>query len=773
MQRLTQTRKFQEANGFHLGVQSGIDPLLVPDGQVRWAVNAVCKGGIWQTRPGFKTALSLSVQGFAQISNWWVANGFEAPRPQFLCTFQPTGGDQYLVFGLSGSIWTCKILTNHTLAAPVRLASINFDPAAEQLFWCRAVQSQQIINNEVVTQAPKNVLIIQDGSSRACYWDGTNAASLNPTQKWNQDAEGNTLFSDGYNQTPIGRMMAWSGNRLWVAAGSQVFASDVNNPLGFTEQITLVNVPVVNFPAEVTAVYDRGTSGTSRSQVMVFTDNQVWTLHSGVQAREQWKTTTDWQAKIFDGVGCIAPKSVVSHRGLLHWYSADGIVSFDGSGTITSTQALPPRDAALVASKVVMIDKRQKICAGVRDSYVAFSVPAGKPAYGHVLNGQTQVLDTDVIAGTNTSAWQGIWTGINPVEWCTVRHNTQDLTYALSLDDDGNVRIWEAFQGSRADNGQEIPWMVETRAHRLTESLFVNDKVSHIACNVAEVLGNLKVEGHWRGMRGQYHKVLDTWVTATPGSILAPSSTLTPLINFTPSYSCRKQGRILKSEDVRGVQEDTDASGVEGPYTDAVTPYVQVLWRFLGRGALRAYRIASDVWPDNTEGEVAEPETGLRVVPADSSVDPWREEQATRPDYDLVEELRAAAFVATDMTYSEEEYAAPPVDDYSAGYEDDITTSLNDITFTTFVDGEVEIDAEFYAPPGGTPSVKVTAVRGNSANNEYAFTPYASSEASLFTAFFTGPAALPTTLTSLVNPVYLWRKDYGLTVGAVVDWFAG
>ena len=682
-QRATATRQYSGVQGFPGGVNSGVDPLLLSDNQVRWAINAVCKGGIWQTRPGFKTRATLST-GFAQISNWWISAGKPGIWPQFMCYFSPRVGTDYLVFGLSGSVWFCSIASDRTLSAPTLIPGLNFNPDVEQMFWAVTTKSADLVDGVVQPVAAKKYLILQDGVSRACYWDGINAGQLNPEQRWTQDTEGNLIYAAGYNQTPIGKYMAWSGNRLWVSNGTQVFASDLNDPLNFTEQITFVNVPVVNFPDEVTGLFDRGTSGTSRSQLLVFTTNSVWAVASGVQARTDWRSTADWQAKIFTGTGCLAHKSIIAHRGLLYWYGADGIVRFDGSGTVNSTQALPPVDTELVQSKVSVVQsKRGLINAGSLDSYMAMSVPAGKPAAGRVVCGQTQVLDADVLAGSNLRAWQGIWTGINPVEWATVQRQGQNICYALSYDDDGVVRIWEAFRGSRSDNGYQIPWSIETKAHMVSQDLFANHKIAHIATALSELQGNVAVRGYWRGIRGQYHSVLDTLVTATPGSVLIPDLDFTPIVNSTEHYSCRKQVRTLRSEDIRGPQTDTDASGVEGPYTDSVSPSFQLLFRMLGSGAIRAYRIAHELWPDNTEGEVVNPEAGLNILPASLGIDPWHKDSEL-PTYVLADQVPAAAFAATDMTYEEEEYASPPVDDFSAGYAELGTNPVDQLYFNFF-----------------------------------------------------------------------------------------
>jgi hypothetical protein len=49
-QNVPNTRTFKDVIGLTDGVNSYLDPQFLKDSEVRWAENAVNKGGIWQTR---------------------------------------------------------------------------------------------------------------------------------------------------------------------------------------------------------------------------------------------------------------------------------------------------------------------------------------------------------------------------------------------------------------------------------------------------------------------------------------------------------------------------------------------------------------------------------------------------------------------------------------------------------------------------------------------------------------------------------------------------
>ena len=239
-----------EKGNWPIGVDSASNPLLDIPGRVRWAENAVNKGGVWQTRPGFKTRSVFNL----------VTDGGRV-NPQGFDWFIPTNDSAWLVWAVSGYVWAAKLKTDGSFGPTQQLANVAFNVNAQQVVFCRALQTQTVLNGVVVPTVARNVLIMQDGGSRACYWDGTNSGTLNPQKSVTVNAGGNTLFNAGYNETRIGLWMAWSGNRLFVSNGSQVYASDIGDPLHFTEELTLTSVPSINLPTTVTGMIDRGTSG--------------------------------------------------------------------------------------------------------------------------------------------------------------------------------------------------------------------------------------------------------------------------------------------------------------------------------------------------------------------------------------------------------------------------------------------------------------------------------------------------------------------------------
>jgi hypothetical protein len=626
--------------GWPSGVDSFSHPLYINELQLRWGENMVVQGGFAQARYGYKSRLTFDInQGYANA--WWQANFGPIVHPQMLERFQPNNGVEQLVFAISGSVFFSSVNNDGSLSAPTLIPGFQFNRLADQLTGTPCTQSASIIGGKYANNIqPRNLLIIQDGASRAGIWDGNVGVHANPEKRIMIASDDGTLYPEGWNQTRIGLWSAWSGNRLWIADGKNVYASDLNDPTHFTEELSLQSAPVFTFTEIVTGMIDRGTSGTTRSQVVVFTSNTTETLWSGIQNRlpsdlgQGWAFTPDFRTKIFDSVGCVAGKSVVVHRGLLYWKSRGGIVMFDSTQTVNSSQNLPPIDQEMAYSKIRVAPSAEGMdltCSGKFGSYVWWSAPVGRVINGRRYCGHTQVLDRQTTTvrslGTGgafsagTTGWQGVWTGILPVDWANVIIGGQERSYALSLDSSGTVRIWEAFQSNRADNGHPIPWFMETRVHPVQPSIFEYGTFRHFRLLMDQIGGKVDVVGMWRGLKGTYHEQLTTTINATPGSILLPLPQYTPITNTTVHESFSLQGRTVISRNLLGNQAECNARGVESSHSDASDHAFGLAIRVVGRAAISGYLIAVDSEPENSEGEgrntnaTGIDESGFNIVP--------------------------------------------------------------------------------------------------------------------------------------------------------------
>jgi hypothetical protein len=665
--------------GFVDGVDSYSDPKMVKTTQARWLENAVTRGAVIQTRPGFYTRFKFDITDNGPFKDWWTSIGSPPLHPQMLQYFQPSLGGDQMVFCISGSVWVANINADGSLQKPFMVSPDAFSTYSVRVVGCFCIQTGTIVNGiQANNIAPRNLLMMQDGVNAACSWDGTGFQSFNPTKRITTDSGGNTLFPASYNETIIGLWMAWSGNRLAVSQGPLIRFSDLGDPTHFTEEMYQNSGGAWTLTQDCIGMIDRGISGTTNSQLIVGTRDNIWAFATGTIQRlptstaAGWIGTANFQTKMFSGVGCVAGKSFIVHRGLLYWMSADGIVVFDSTGTVFTTQNLPPIDQEMDYSKRKMAGDLSGVCAGIRDSYVFWGVPVGPVSNGRPYNGHIQVLDrqTTVVhtLGLNgpytygTIGWQGVWTGIRPVEWATADINGINRPYALSMDQDGVIRIWEAFQGNRADNGHPIPWTFETRAHIAAKSLFETNVFRYGAALLDQMLGNVNVTVSWRGMRGVWKEAFTGSYTATPGSVLLPLADYTPIVNGTQNETFTIQTRDLITPNDRSAESPCQATNVESPFQDQKDHAFSLLFNVTGRCAIIAYRIAVDEQPDDNDGN-AEPvaETGFNIVPENDC--PERiclTPGQTTPDYVFpTSNFREAFSPIVDVTPNPTLYMAP------------------------------------------------------------------------------------------------------------------
>lgn len=653
--------------GFPNGVDSFSHPLAVKPLQLRWLENGVTQGALPQVRPGFKTRLECSVTDEdSEFYSWYEEAGRPVIHPQMMEEFVPSNGGPQLVFAISGSVWWAPVSPDGAIGIPTQIKSLQFDKNADIITGTRCTQTATIVSGKLANNIlPRNLIVLQDGINRSGIWDGLSGQKMNPTKHITLDEDDSTLYTNGFNETRIGLWCAFSGGRLFVFNGRLGFASDLGDPTHFTEELRFDSFPVILFPDVVTGAIDRGTSGNTRSQVIVCTRRTTHTIWSGVLSRfptdtsAGWAFTSDFVSTIFKGVGCVAGKSMIVHRGLLYWKSIDGLVLFDSTGTVNSTQNLPIIDQEMAYSKRLVAPSLSHgsdlTCAGIRGSYVFWSVPVGPVTRGRCYNSHTQVLDrqTTVVRSVGdsgpfsygTTGWQGIWTGIRPVAWTNVPSGSLDRTYALSLDGDGVVRIWEAFQGNRADNGHQIPWTMETRLHRVAPSVFNYSNFKYFRLLLDQIKGNVNVRGYWRGMRSKYHELLNVDITATPGSVFTPIPGGGTVANDTRVENYSVQSRDVVSKNVLGPGDDCQAVGVESEYRDDKDHAFSLLFKLTGRAAVSAYRIVADQVADNTQGRAVNntgvSENGFNIVSPTSCP---RHIEGETPDYLLVDSPIQDAF---------------------------------------------------------------------------------------------------------------------------------
>jgi len=536
---------------FEVGMDSNSHPIKLPAGKYARGENIVNRGGIVQCRPGYRCLTALAdgrLQGFA--------------------IFKPKVGAEQLVFMVDGILYVADFPFD--TARP--LGEVTFSSSAKQAYFAlveQSVESHSDGSLEIVT--PKNFLVIQDGGFTVpAVYDGTRVTQTR-----------------GAGAIPMGGAMRWVGDRLWVARGGELFASDINNPLSFIEDVYLATVRAFTLPGEITALARNPTTDTG--DLIVFTETSTSLIQAGIRDRTQWPVTPNMQREVFPKLGCKSQRSVLDQSGMLWWYSASGLVSLDSAVNTKISSKLPYRDSEMIESKSRLSEDLSGVACGTFENYILCSVP-----YGDIFNRHTWVMDNSVRQNyleDSPPTWNSFWTGTRPVEWITAEIHGKTRVLFISPDYDGVNRLWEAFWPDRRDEGCPISWWVESRGYFGPAGAVLTRKNFRYAdVHLSEMVGDVDIGIFWAGSRrGKYKRVYTKRLKATEGCF-RPDMVIDA---NTKIFSFKKQSRVVRTEDALDTSSNqTESScGIESPWEEFHDEAFQIIVAGSGPCAVDAIKI--------------------------------------------------------------------------------------------------------------------------------------------------------------------------------------
>lgn len=559
---------------FRAGADSVTDPeSLGPSFYVR-SMNTVNRGGIVQTRPGYLQQLH-----------------YPEGRFQGGVMFKPGTGEAQIIVAVAGRLY----VSYYPFAEYTLIPGITLSESAKYVYFCKTEQAVRYNENDgtLTLIDPRSLLIVQDGLSVPAKWDGSDG-----------EHDGNI---------PIGTHMAWSGDRLWVANGRKLKASDIANPLSFREAQYINSIGSFLLPDEITGVVD--VQSLSQPFLLVFTERTGTAFQSYIRIRTQWDLTPDFQKVILPSIGCVAHNSIVMHNGKLWWFAAHGVTNLDVAIQTQMTGKIRYLDNEMGFSKRLLGVDLSGICAGSYENYLLMSVP-----HADMFNQHTWVLDNsgaETLLSENPGVWNSFWTGTRPAVWISGVVAGQSRIFHVSVDRDGENRLWEAFQPERTDNGCPITCTLETRCYSAGAKVLKRARYADVG--ISELRGVVD----WRvkaaaGIRGPYVDVCSKRVTAEEGALVAG-------VEFQMDddlFAFKKQSRTLRTEDLRRLT-DSDYSGcpVESNRNDDVDFSFQLCIMWNGQGAVRFVRFFAEQENEKLEGfcETDEDPDEVRVSAFDGS----------------------------------------------------------------------------------------------------------------------------------------------------------
>jgi hypothetical protein len=566
-----------------LGADQFTNPQRITNGRYVAAMNVINRGGLVQTRPGSRTLFTMP-DGTLQGSTLFV----------------PTTGVPQIVFAVSGTVYASP----YPFRSYSPLANIQFSGTSRFIAWQVCLKSTDYDSQGVLyfLDNPYSVLMMQDGLTRAAYWDGTHSGHLDPTksQVFNPDS-GEIISQPGLDSTPVGLWMKWSNNRLWVSRGNQVFASDLGNPLKFVDAQYLNEGRAFYLPDDCTGIAET----TNRAGIICFTSETGTFLQSSIQDRTQWLSTPDFQKTILSNIGCSAPRSIVNQYGLVWWYSAKGLVNQNDALSANLSSKLDVQDNQMFGTKENMGWDLSVVAGCGHENFVLISVPNGDK-----LNTRTMVTDQAPVGdlGVNVSAWASYWTGWRPVEWATGVIQGEERCFFSSVDYDGKSRMWEAFADQKTDNGLPITCWLQTRDHLFDNRDYKQFRYAEI--EMREIVGDVVVQISAAGTKGAYQPVGTKEVVATIGQVY-PDELYGPTAHIFAGSS--PQTRILLTEDGSNTS-DCNASCVESRRNGLIDKSFSLLVAWSGIAGVASYRIFAASYPEPYSGTCEINETGPNLL---------------------------------------------------------------------------------------------------------------------------------------------------------------
>lgn len=571
------------------GVKSDQDPAQIPVGYAWQCINMVNLGGLLTCRPGYRCLVT-----------------FPPGRLQGCAIFRPTAALEQMLVAVDGRIFSADFpFINFVLVKNIQLS-----PDAKQVFWAQTYQSAKrnipgSLTSAITVIPTTSVMFIQDGGRTApAFYNGAQSGHV----------VGN-LFG-----TPAGGAMAWVGDRLWVSNGNQVFASDIDNPFSFVEQIYLGGVQAFTFAADVTAMVV--TPSIESPQLMVFTGINGSILQANIRDRNSWPTTPNFQEEVIQ-VGCNSQRSALSHFGRLVWFGPNGVSFFDPAMSGKITTRLPIRDNEMLSSKLYVDDDTSGVATGAFGQFLAISVPAEDNYNKHtwVLNHAS--LST--LSDDSGPAWCGYWIGTRPVEWAYGNIAGIERCYYVSVDNDGQNRLWSAFHPDCLDNGCPITWAMFSRGY-FGPTATVQPRPPGERCrmkwaNVAMngIREDLDISVFYAGgASSQFLPLLNKLIHVERG-------TLDSAIQINAQsllYALKPQSRVLTTSDANILQQpENEGPGVEKSDSTNIDTSFQLLIVGQGPATIRYVRpFAETVAPQTAgNGESNESEEKIHAVRFDGA----------------------------------------------------------------------------------------------------------------------------------------------------------
>lgn len=465
------------------GVNSAVDPRLIGQSQLAWAMNMSMRGGTPSVRPAFHKLMTFPA-GLYQGSGYFSVQ------------------DGMLVSSVAGNLYKIKVGEHSATYEQIQLTYPNH-PLRKMAWFCQTVES----------------MVIQDGQSRPIIYDGVDARR--------SDIDGLEGYNSAYDpdkteeenllnlkpEVPIGRQMAYGNGRLWVATGNyNLIACDIRtnlegSELKATENTYLNGGGALYFPSGINALgFSPMTGAGETGSLVVCGQNYTEAVRADISNRDIWQSIPAFVSPLLRNVGCAGQWSMVSVNQELYWR--------DNQGGIRSIRSAT--QAEMGSGNTPMSAEVRRITDHESERHLEFVssiqsdnrlLMTGNPfLLGNGGVGFKSIISLDfanisTMSGKSPAAYDGHWTGFNFVQLISGIFAGKKRDFVVVYGDDKRYHLFEIKLRERDDKaGSHISSIIgylETGRKTFGDSR-MRKRLERFDVYLSDVNGPVSIEVFWR-----------------------------------------------------------------------------------------------------------------------------------------------------------------------------------------------------------------------------------------------------------------------------------
>lgn len=555
-------------------MDSGRSPSLINPAQAALLINATCRDGYAQSRPGWNK-LTLTGDGF-QLGRWQGASSYIGPN-----------GAPYLVASIGGNLVRFNVISGQ-VSVLSSTALLRNPPNIYRSWFVQA----------------ETFLIVQDGSDLPLIFDGGVLRRADPV-------------AFGGQELPVGTVMEYNNGRLWVAlpdrrsfvGGNLAYSTtgDASDLLKFTDNTFLTSGSFA-LPATaglITAMRSIANQDSVLGQGPLIVAGQFGsaTVNAPFDS-DAWQNTNSPIVSL--GVlsqGPTGQDACINVNGDLWYRSRDGIRSFmiarRDHGTWVNTSLSHEMERILNRDDQYLLDWCSAVDFDNRLLTTCSPFRAIDPAtqidYGVAFRGLT-VLDFSPVTSMfdrSQPTWEGIWNGVSILQILAVNCYGLDRCFMFVLNDCFEIELWELTRDSRFDNlTDKISWAMETRRFGFSDKGEALKQLNRTETWFEQLSGtNIGYSISYRPDDSPAWQYLDAGTMCAPTGMCDPPGCLGPN-GPRPQYRTRKISSAPNPNDCEEPNSKKYRVGYE----------LQFRLGFSGAGRLRRFRTVAATLPETVSG---------------------------------------------------------------------------------------------------------------------------------------------------------------------------